>query len=265
MAAKSFFTRVTNDVLEASEKISARLEEGLSVLMTGGLPQQQEGKDTSGGGGGAGGSGGQQSSMGDDGGGDDFEIMEEEAEMRHGSPLEGIAENVIGDIMKGQAAGPQTPYEHFQAFRHAITWNEPFIMSLVAFQIMMLVVCIVVSRRNVALAPRLVVMVCIGIIVRSAETINQYAAMNWESFSTQNYFDERGVFISIMLCGPLLLDSFIMLSLFVKEAGQLLIQVKKTELSKKKKKEGATTAKKEGTGSSDSGNKEKKRRAKKEQ
>lgn len=265
-AAERFFTKVANDVLEASEKISTRLEEGLSALMAGGA--------------GEGAGGGTGADTGTAGGGngreEDFEILDDAedigmmdgAEMKHGSPLEGIAESVMGDIMKNQAVGPQTPYEHFQAFRSAITWREPFVLSLLAFQVAMFCVCMFVSRKNASLASRLVVMCVIGAVVRGSEYINRFGAMHWQEFATQNYFDERGVFISIMLCAPLLLDSFIMLSMFVKEAGQLLIQVKRTEIQRKQKQTRQQQQQQSDGGggrSSSSDDSKTKRRAKKEQ
>lgn len=82
---------------------------------------------------------------------------------------------------------------------------------------------------------RLVIMVLIGVIVRGAERLNDYAAQNWQEIATQDYFDERGVFVTALLCTPLLFDSLIMLVCFLREAGSLLIQVKTAELKNKKK------------------------------
>ena len=130
---------------------------------------------------------------------------------------------------------PETPLEHLQAFRSAITWEEPFIIGLVAFQVVMFVLCIYVSRPDRSLAPRLAVMITIACIIKCSETINEYAAQNWESFCTQNYFDRRGVFMMVMICCPLLLDSLIMLFLFLREASQLLVKVKTSQLKEKLK------------------------------
>lgn len=130
---------------------------------------------------------------------------------------------------------PETPLEHLQAFRSAITWEEPFIIGLVAFQVVMFVLCIYVSRPDRSLAPRLAVMITIASIIKCSEKINEYAAQNWESFCTQNYFDRRGVFMMVMVCCPLLLDSLIMLFLFLREASQLLVKVKTSQLKEKQK------------------------------
>jgi len=91
-----------------------------------------------------------------------------------------------------------------------------------------------VSRRDRGLAPRLIVMFLIAGIVRMAERLNIYGAQHWQQFCSQNYFDRRGIFVAVMVCAPLLLDSLIMLLLFLREASQLLVQVKTAELKKKR-------------------------------
>lgn len=103
-AAEKFFNRIASDVLEATEHLSNRLEEGVfSALLTGELPkaatQQQEH------------AGSQQEFDPEDFG--DFDGMDEEEirrmledQMMMGSPLEGIADSVMGDIMQGQVRQP---------------------------------------------------------------------------------------------------------------------------------------------------------------
>lgn len=129
--------------------------------------------------------------------------------------------------------GPQTPTDHFHAFCAAVNWTEPFILSLMAFHVVVFALCMWASRPSRSLVPRVGIMICIGILVRSAERLNTYAAQNWEEFSTQNYFDSKGVFMGIFLCGPLLVDSFLMLVVYLREAAQLLVQVKTMELKRK--------------------------------
>mmetsp|Transcript_35007 Transcript_35007/g.84723 ORF Transcript_35007/g.84723 Transcript_35007/m.84723 type:complete len:264 (-) Transcript_35007:8-799(-) len=155
--------------------------------------------------------------------------------MEHHSPLKGIADSVLGDIVDGQI-GPQTPWEHFDAFRSAINWSEPFILAVIGFQCVMFCLCLYVSRKDRGLLPRVSALFVIGVLVRSAEWFNTVAAEHWESFATQDYFDSRGIFISIFLSGPLLLDSLMMLFMYVAEAGQLLVEVKKREMKDKQKK-----------------------------
>jgi hypothetical protein len=111
--ANRFFQKIASDVLEASEKLSARLEDGISAILTGELPASGqpndpnrvvvEHQDNE----------AQASSVSSDnvGGESDFgssQAFEETIEMLEGddayggTPLEGIARGVIGDIMANQ-------------------------------------------------------------------------------------------------------------------------------------------------------------------
>ena len=101
----------------------------------------------------------------------------------------------------------------------------------------MFLVMIYISRPGRNMAPRFLYMAVVYSLVRLAERLNQYASQHWQDWAiTQNYFDEKGIFVSILLCAPLLVDSFIMLVLFLREASQLLVQVKRQQLAQKKKK-----------------------------
>jgi transmembrane protein 18 len=97
----------------------------------------------------------------------------------------------------------------------------------------MLAIAIHVSRPGRDLAPRLIVMLLIGALVKLSDRINAWAGDHYRDFATQNYFDSRGVFVATMLCAPLLLDSFLMLLCYLREASTLLVQLKKTQLQKK--------------------------------
>jgi hypothetical protein len=136
-----------------------------------------------------------------------------------------------------QQAQPQNLVEHFQAFRSAINWSEKFVLGLIAFQIVMFFLCIYVSRKDRGLAPRLTLLVIIAIVIKSAEWLNAMGEEHWESFASQDYFDKRGVFVGIMLSGPLLFDSLLMLVFFMREASLLLVEVKRTEIQRKKEKQ----------------------------
>ena len=85
-------------------------------------------------------------------------------------------------------------------------------------------------------------MVFVGIIVRLAEILNGIGARRWKEFAiTQNYFDKNGIFMGIMVCAPLLLVCLFMLISMIREASNLLVDVKKmkidAQLKQKQKKE----------------------------
>ena len=81
--------------------------------------------------------------------------------------------------------------------------------------------------------------------VYAAEWINRQAAAHWQEFAGQNYFDKRGVFISLVFCAPLLAAAFAILINALHAASRLLIEVKKRELKAKAGKKSAAKEKKE--------------------
>ncbi|XP_039275216.1 transmembrane protein 18-like, partial [Nilaparvata lugens] len=49
------------------------------------------------------------------------------------------------------------------------------------------------------------------LLVYFSENINELAANNWRIFSKQQYFDSKGLFISIVFSVPILLNCMIMI------------------------------------------------------
>jgi hypothetical protein len=67
-------------------------------------------------------------------------------------------------------------------------------------------------------------------------------ALHWKQFSTQDYFDPNGIFISALFSFPLLIMTLIILINLVLENVRLLIQVKRAQVilnNKNSKKEGS--------------------------
>ena len=48
------------------------------------------------------------------------------------------------------------------------------------------------------------------VAVACSETINEYAAHNWQYFSSQQYFDSGGLFISVVMSMPMLFNCLMM-------------------------------------------------------
>ncbi|KAL7493060.1 hypothetical protein ACHAWT_002861 [Skeletonema menzelii] len=170
----------------------------------------------------------------------------------YGSPLMGMADSVMSDIMSYQV-GPQTPMEQIQAFKAAITWNEPFIQCLLAFQAVVIIAAIVLTKKG-GIYTRMGFMIILAIIVRLAERLNSIGNSRWKEFATQNYFDRGGIFIGIMLCAPLLCVCFGMLFAMFREANNLLVDVKAMKIKAQQEREQKKKSKDE----------EKKRRKKKD-
>jgi transmembrane protein 18 len=70
----------------------------------------------------------------------------------------------------------------------------------------------------------------------SAQWLNAFGAAHWKEFAGQNYFDERGVFISVMYSTPMLLCAFFLLLNALRSASALLIEVKKLQIKDERRK-----------------------------
>jgi hypothetical protein len=205
---------------------------------------------------------------GDSDGGAD-ELMGEENfdgidELDGGSPLMGMANSVLSDIMSMQVSvslgqtltpvalpplhtlcflttllaiiqtGPQTIKEHIHAFTSAITWDESFIKVILGFHVVVIVAAIAIHRQG-GVYSRLGFMIFVGIIVRLADTMNRIGNSRWKEFATQNYFDNGGIFMGIMICAPLLIVCLIMLISMIREAANLIVDVGKMKVEAQKK------------------------------
>lgn len=102
MSEESFFGKLANDVFQATEEIAARFEEGLSALMTGDLPDSEIHQH-----------GSEPMDLQSE---EDLNNLSEEQlqklihqELMENSPLEGIADSVLGDIMKNKVRGTGHP------------------------------------------------------------------------------------------------------------------------------------------------------------
>ncbi|KAF3574333.1 hypothetical protein F2Q69_00059052, partial [Brassica cretica] len=63
-----------------------------------------------------------------------------------------------------------------------------------------------------------------------AESLNRLLRKHWKSFSTQNYFDPHGVFLSVLWSGPLLVIAMIILINTLFSLCYLIVKWKRAEL-----------------------------------
>ena len=83
----SYFAKVANDVLKTSEQIATALEDGISVMMSGELSKQASSRPSA------------TETLEDD-----FDEDFVDASEMMGSPLDGIASGVLGEIMSSQVS-----------------------------------------------------------------------------------------------------------------------------------------------------------------
>eukprot|EP00611_Tribonema_gayanum_P002759 TRINITY_DN12092_c0_g1_i1.p1 TRINITY_DN12092_c0_g1~~TRINITY_DN12092_c0_g1_i1.p1 ORF type:complete len:162 (+),score=54.72 TRINITY_DN12092_c0_g1_i1:175-660(+) len=123
--------------------------------------------------------------------------------------------------------GPQGFIENCQAFCAAVDWSETWIQAILCFHAAVAAAALL-SRNRLNCQISLFLTICA--LVRGAEWANAHAARRWSAFARQNYFDERGVFVGVVWCAPLLLVLLGMLLGFVVRSARLLVAVKRAQL-----------------------------------
>ena len=67
-----------------------------------------------------------------------------------------------------------------------------------------------------------------------SERLNALAGTHWRAFSTQNYFDSKGVFTGVLWAAPLILLQTAMLAGFLYRAAKLLVALKRQQIGKRR-------------------------------
>ncbi|CAA7018693.1 unnamed protein product [Microthlaspi erraticum] len=134
-----------------------------------------------------------------------------------------LVQKISGELRTGL----QPAYDNFLGFFHAIDWKEPWIMGLMAFHASVLLVTLL-TRRRLNFHMFLFLLALAGVYF--AENLNRLLRKNWKSFSTQNYFDPHGVFLSTLWSGPLLVIAMIILINTLFSLCYLIVKWKRAEL-----------------------------------
>ena len=133
---------------------------------------------------------------------------------------------------KGIKFAQPTFTSNVMGFYHAVNWQERWIQCILLFHVFVITL-VIVTRNNSNIHSLLLAAICVTVYF--AETFNTYGAENWETFSTQDYFDKNGVFVTVVFSAPLVFTGFSMTLYTMYKSSQLLIKVKRKELGVDKK------------------------------
>lgn len=108
-----------------------------------------------------------------------------------------------------------------------VDWTEPWLVGLITFHIVILSLTLLTRDRGNVQAGLFVVAL---LLVYFSEALNELAAQHWRAFSSQQYFDSQGMFISLVFSAPLLLNCIIMVGQWMWTSGTLMIRLKQAQL-----------------------------------
>ncbi|KAH9509869.1 Transmembrane protein 18 [Bulinus truncatus] len=92
------------------------------------------------------------------------------------------------------------------SYLETVDWSEPWFSVLLGFHILTFLVTYITRKYQMIQAGHFFILL---MLVYFAESFNEIAANNWKLFSKQQYFDSKGMFISLVWSAPLLLNSLI--------------------------------------------------------
>lgn len=114
-------------------------------------------------------------------------------------------------------------------YLQSLDWNEPWLFGVGAFYVF-LFGGLYLSRRNSAIQSFSFVFMLLTVYM--AEDLNEYFAHNHKLFTKHQYFDSSGLFISVIMSGPLLLASAFIVANWFYVSSQLMTQVKILQLQR---------------------------------
>uniref|UniRef100_A0A6B2EFV4 Transmembrane protein 18 n=1 Tax=Phlebotomus kandelakii TaxID=1109342 RepID=A0A6B2EFV4_9DIPT len=112
-------------------------------------------------------------------------------------------------------------------FLKSIDWYDPLLMALISFHILITLATLFTRNHGNF---QVVLFLLLIMLVYFSESINEFAAHNWRTFSRQQYFDSKGLFISMVFSVPILLNLMLMVGSWLYQSTQLMAKLKTAQL-----------------------------------
>ncbi|XP_041360949.1 transmembrane protein 18-like [Gigantopelta aegis] len=116
----------------------------------------------------------------------------------------------------------------------SIDWTEKWLQGLLLFHLASFGLTYLIRHNGTLQIAHFTVSL---LLVWCAEYINEEAAKYWKLFSNQQYFDSNGLFISVVFSMPILCNCLVIVMMWLFNAGNLMVQVKRVQLVKEAKRQ----------------------------
>jgi hypothetical protein len=116
----------------------------------------------------------------------------------------------------------------------SIDWQEPWLWLLIGFHIacsLVTTITVMYNKYNVQIGLFIIFLS----LVYCAEYINEWASVNYRLFAQQQYFDEKGMFISLLFSTPLLINCFVVILHWMLSSIQTMVKLKRAKIREQQK------------------------------
>ncbi|XP_073988225.1 transmembrane protein 18 isoform X2 [Rhodnius prolixus] len=127
---------------------------------------------------------------------------------------------------------------NFWAILGSIEWRDPLLIGIILFHIAVTLMAILTRNHNNF---QVVLFLVLLLLVYFSENLNEFATHHWR----QQYFDSKGMFISLIFSVPILLNCMVMMASWLWQSSELMVQLKNAQLKQIKSK--STANKKQDT------------------
>ncbi|KAK9511082.1 hypothetical protein O3M35_005715 [Rhynocoris fuscipes] len=130
----------------------------------------------------------------------------------------------------------------------SIEWHDPLVIGIIMFHIAVTSMAILTRNHNNF---QVVLFLALLLLVYFSESLNEYATNHWKLLSRQQYFDDKGMFISLIFSAPILLNCMVMMASWLWQSSELMVQLKNAQLKQIKLKSSPTLNKSDSITNSD--------------
>lgn len=118
-------------------------------------------------------------------------------------------------------------FQQFLLFFQSIEWTEPWLIALCCFHLLLTLLTLITRKKPTFQA---ILFLFLLILIFLSEQLNIVAAENWQLYSKHQYFDQDGMFISLMFSCPLLFNCLLMVANWLMISSEMMTSLRRFQL-----------------------------------